>query len=151
MRALAFEHPKQELLRSSGPSVRVKEQALDMAQAVEANKCRAVDLKLLMGVNELDDESLYEDEDALWEIARRVRGIVVVPQGEEVHTDRAKELAAKIRADYEGIVLRDRIWDEKPVRGPFGEGTIELKPVAVPKKQRAIQMTATATKRWWKW
>jgi hypothetical protein len=63
--ALAFEHPKQELLRSSGPSVCSRERALDMAQAVEANKCRAKNLKLPVRGNGFDDESLFEDKDTL--------------------------------------------------------------------------------------
>jgi hypothetical protein len=73
--------------------------------------------------------------------ARAAQGVILVPEGEEVTSQRAEELRAALRRDFEGEVLRDRIWGERIVRGPLGEGKIELKPGSVAKKQRPIHLT----------
>ena len=101
---------------------------------------------------DLGEESLREDEDVQEEVARvflesaslppsSAQGIVVVPPGEQATGETVDRLRAAIRKDYEGRVLRDQIWFDKPPRGPFGEGRIELKPGTVPKKQHAIRLT----------
>jgi hypothetical protein len=64
-------------------------------------------------------------------------------QGEDVDT-----LRAEIRAEYGETVFSDKPTGPPPVRGPFGEATITLKPGAVPVKQRMYQIHGERRAAW---
>jgi hypothetical protein len=65
---------------------------------------------------------------------------LVVP-GDKIQGDMAEDLRKQVLNDYTGTVFRKEVpTDERPVRGPFGEATIELMPGAQPVKQRAFHM-----------
>ena len=97
------------------------------------------------------EDSLFEDEDALmawaegWKKVERrraeVQGVVLVPEGEHLGGEDVAARVAALHRDYDGKVLRDRIWGEEVVRGPDGWGHIELKPGAEPVCRRPIPLT----------
>jgi hypothetical protein len=64
-------------------------------------------------------------------------------QGEDVDT-----LRAEIRMEYGETVFSDKPTGPPPVRGPFGEATITLKPGAVPVKQRMYQIHSERRATW---
>jgi hypothetical protein len=65
---------------------------------------------------------------------------LVVP-GNTIQGDMVEDLKKQVLSDYTGTVFRKEVpSDERPVRGPFGEATIELMPGAQPVKQRAFHM-----------
>ena len=64
-------------------------------------------------------------------------------QGEDVDT-----LRAEIRAEYGETVFSDKPTGPPPIRGPFGEATITLKPGAVPVKQRMYQIHGERRATW---
>ena len=65
---------------------------------------------------------------------------LVVP-GDKIKGDVVEDLRRQVLADYAGTVFRTEVpTHERPVRGPFGEATIELMPGAQPIKQRAFHM-----------
>ena len=97
------------------------------------------------------EEGLFEDEDTLAYIATQlshaereaqVQGVILVPEGEGEGDEEVKRLIENIHKDYDGEVLCEKVPPgPRPVRGPFGEGEIELKPGARAKKQRPIPLT----------
>ena len=122
---------------------------MDQDFATAVNGVRALNLTLpTEGTGE--EECLYEDEDTLQEIAQNlgavgerveVNGVVVVPEeeGECAFDDpRIKDWVEQIHKEYHEF-LRETIYPDSPVRGPYGEGRIELKPGAQAKKQRQIR------------
>ena len=64
----------------------------------------------------------------------------VVVAGEPIEDERVKGLCEKICADYRSSVFSDLAPKERPIRGPFGEAIIELKPGAQPVKQRPFHI-----------
>ena len=65
---------------------------------------------------------------------------LVVP-GDKVQGDLADQLRRQVLLDYTGTVFRKEVPPtDRPIRGPFGEATIELAPGAQPIKQRAFHM-----------
>ena len=105
--------------------------------------------------------SLREDESTLWYIAKqlrraadegtteaakaqaaKVRGVVAVPPSEKEKEPQVLDRIKALHEDFDGKVLRDKIFPgEQPIRGPLGEGRIELKAGAIAQKQRAIPLT----------
>ena len=121
----------------------------DKEYLAHVTEVRAMALTVPVEVGE-DEDPLKDDENVLEYVAQQMiqaeraqkrsnRGIVVVPEGEHLIDDEVQALIAAIHRDYDGVVLKDRIEPDPPVRGPFGEGKIELKPGATAKKQRPIQ------------
>ena len=122
---------------------------------------RAMGLGLPTEAGEYGEEILFNDEETLWLIAKKIReaagegitpaaiaqatkiqGVVLVPEGAEEEDPEITRRSAAIHKDFNGKVLRDALFPgEQPIRGPLGEGKIELKPGAVAKKQRAILLT----------
>ena len=93
-----------------------------------------------------DDEK--DEEKELVQLARHiatsehaeafVRGVVIAENpkvGPEVEALRQKFLA-----DYKDSVFDIKVRGPPPIRGPFGEATIKLRPGAIPKKQRPYQI-----------
>ena len=61
-------------------------------------------------------------------------------------------LRQKLKADYTTSVFSPEAPRERPIRGPFGEATIELKPGATPLKQRPFHLQGErkeALTNWW--
>ena len=71
--------------------------------------------------------------------AKAMVGSVVVA-GDPMDGERVKELRRKIKEDYASSVFSTVIPKERPVRGPDGEATIELRPGATPVKQRPFHL-----------
>jgi hypothetical protein len=64
----------------------------------------------------------------------------VVP-GDKIKGDLVEDLRKQVLVDYAESVFRKEVPPhERPVRGPFGEATIELMPGAQPVKQKAFHM-----------
>ena len=63
-------------------------------------------------------------------------------------TPEVQKPRAKIFEDYTGTVFAERTSGSPPVRGPFGEATIQLKPNVVPVKQRAFQIQGERRDAW---
>ena len=97
------------------------------------------------------EESLYEDEETLMSWAQEwakvekeltsIQGVVMVPEGEHVQGGEVEARIAALHQEFDDKVLRDRIWGEEIVRGPHGEGRIELKPGAEAACRRPIYLT----------
>ena len=97
-----------------------------------------------------DDEK--DEEKELVQLARHiatsehaeafVRGVVIAENpkvGPEVEALRQKFLA-----DYKDSVFDIKVRGPPPIRGPFGEATIKLRPGAIPKKQRPYKFWGIA-------
>ena len=56
------------------------------------------------------------------------------------HESLVKELREALHSDYDGVVFRNSVFPNPPIRGPHCEAQIFLKPGAQPKKQRAIPL-----------
>ena len=56
----------------------------------------------------------------------------------------------KILLDYADSVFRTTVFKDRPIRGPFGEATIELKPGAQPTKQRPYHIQGERREAWTK-
>jgi hypothetical protein len=92
-----------------------------------------------------DEESGNED---LVQLARHIgtnehaeafiRGVVIADGPKEGLE--AEFLRQKFLADYKNTVFDTKFPGPPPIRGPFGEATIKLKPGAIPKKQRPYQI-----------
>ena len=92
-----------------------------------------------------EEQPLFNEEDTLVHVMRclgnrfpkkKVQGIITMQDGQTGNSEQARTLEAELRKDYEDIVLCDRIWPDRPIRGPFGEVKIELVPGAIAKKER---------------
>ena len=122
----------------------------DWERLVKVNYVRSLGLTL-PAYGEGEEEPSFDDEETLEFIGGAleqspdptmwVRGIVMVPEGEEVKDEAVDALIQALHRDYDGEVLRDRVFPNPPARGPYGYGRIELKPGAVPKKGRAISLS----------
>ena len=71
--------------------------------------------------------------------AKTMVGSVVVA-GDPIQGANVDVLRQKLKADYTTSVFSPVVPRERPVRGPFGEATIELKPGATPLKQRPFHL-----------
>ncbi len=67
-----------------------------------------------------------------------VRGVVVA-EGPKAGPE-AEALRQGFLADYKDSVFDIQVRGPPPIRGPFGEATIKLKPGAIPKKQRSYHI-----------
>ena len=107
---------------------------------------RALKLSLPTEVGE-EDEELYEDHEALQSVAAvltrhrptQIAGVVEVPENQTLEDKRVQEMIEALHREFDGTVLRDAIFPDPPIRGPHGEGHIEIKHGAVAKKQRPIR------------
>ena len=72
----------------------------------------------------------------------------VVQADAPVQGDDVEVLRAQIVEEYRESVFSDKPTGPPPVRGPFGEATIILKPGAVPVKQRMFQIQGERRKAW---
>ena len=65
---------------------------------------------------------------------------IVVARGDCAEKDPlVEELRTKIHTDYDGVVLRDQVIPNPPVRGPNGYANITLKEGAVPQRQKPFR------------
>ena len=137
----------------------ISEEEADQRWA-QVSQVRAMDLEIPTEAGD-SSTSLREDEGALWYIAKqlrraagegttkeakaqaaKVRGVVAVPPSEKELDPHVLARIKAIHEDFDGKVLRDKIFPgEQPIRGPLGEGRIELKVGAIAQKQRAIPLT----------
>ena len=140
-------------------SEEISEEEADRRWAQVA-QVRAMDLEIPTEAGD-SDQSLREDEAALWYIAKqlrkaagegvtdeahaqaaRIQGVVAVPPSEKELDPLVLAKIEALHTDFDGKVLRDKIFPgEQPIRGPLGEGRIELKVGAIAQKQRAIPLT----------
>ena len=97
-----------------------------------------------------ENEPLYADEEVLEHIATQVsktptfhvRSIVQAVGEEKEGNTTIQTLIETLHKDYDGVVLRPDVPPENIIkRGPYGEGTIEIKPGYPPKNQRPIHLT----------
>ena len=82
----------------------------------------------------------------LGEMEHFINGVVIANrplQGELV-----ERLRAKAMEEYQGRVFSTKAVRDPPVRGPFGEASITLKPGVTPKKQRPFQMHGERLEAW---
>jgi hypothetical protein len=75
-----------------------------------------------------------------------VNGVVVA--NKELDGEMAATLRAKMLGEYQGTVFSNKSVRDPPVRGPFGEATITLKPGVTPRKQRPFQMHGERLEAW---
>ena len=86
---------------------------------------------------------------------KKVRGIIQVFPSEDAEEAWVEEYRKKIHETYDGIVLREEVIPDPPVRGKYGYAKILLKPDAVPQRQKPFSMHGerneamkTITKQW---
>ena len=64
-----------------------------------------------------------------------------VIEGKEMENEFLEELRKKFREKYRETVFRDKVWADPPIRGPYGEAKLEMKPGIVPHIQRPFAIT----------
>ena len=69
-----------------------------------------------------------------------INAYITTPKDEAPEDEEIENLSAAIFRDHEGVVLRDDIVPDPPVRGPFGYAYIPLKPDAKPCKQKPFTL-----------
>ncbi len=67
-----------------------------------------------------------------------IRGEVIAESPKE--GPEAEALRQKFLANYKDAVFDTKVRGPPPIRGPCGEATVKLKPVAIPKKQRPYKI-----------
>lgn len=162
-----WEEPQLLLKSVRQPEPRVirqirKEERRERELWARVDRVRAMNMTLPGGLEDVDqeadsdvfgeyEESLYEDEETLMSWAQewakvekqmaKIQGVVTVPEGEHLKGGDVEQRITALHQDFEGKVLRDRIWAGDIERGPFGFGRIELKPGAAAVCRRPIYLT----------
>ena len=72
----------------------------------------------------------------------------VIVANDPYDSPEVEKLRAQILQEYQDTVFADRHNSDPPVRGPFGEATIELKPGVTPVKQRPFRMQGERFEAW---
>jgi len=74
----------------------------------------------------------------------------VTATGPIMDSEEIQKRTAKILEDFGDSVFSTKVPKERPIRGPFGEATIEIKPGAQPVKQRPYRIQGERREAWTK-
>ena len=126
--------PKEQALEIEGGDPELEKYTL----AVEKMKLRVTDDLYYDQRDHLTQSEIRMIAQAIAEAEKltHVRGIIQEFPSEEPEDHRVEEYRAKIHQKYDGIVLKEEVDPDPPVRGPYGEAKILLKEGAVPQRQK---------------
>ena len=122
----------------------LREKAIHHLAALQL--CPLPEVRLEPSFGEADLQTLAHHLDMMGELPKFVHSVVQASaefEGEDVAA-----LRKTIINDYSTTVFSNHHNRDPPVRGPFGEATIDLKPGVTPSKQRPFQMHGERLDAW---
>ena len=106
------------------------------------------DEDLLEIANRVDlwDHQPREERPNMKRVIRFVKGAIEAIDPHE--SDQVEAARSRLLKEFEGKVFKDRVGGDHPIRGPHGEAVIQLKPDAIPVKQRMFHIQGERREAW---
>ena len=110
------------------------------------NLCALKEVRFENSMDQSDLRLLAHQLDTQGALEHYVQSVVVAQ--EEFEGEDVQALRTKILEDYKDSVFADKHEKEPPIRGPFGEATIQLMPGVTPYKNRPYRMQGERYEAW---